>query len=172
MYPSRVRLRVVLLPVLEHSNSPDRLRLAQLPVPAQEGAVVEAEQRAPAKDCRAASAAWAAGSALQWAVRGVALREAVRLAGGRKLLTTFTEAAQAEVQVWAAAQPRPRREAQALAAAQHREREAPQVKAQRRLERPAWPAQPQPEARARPSKARARRIRNNHIQESIPKKTN
>jgi hypothetical protein len=96
-------------------NQPGRLpawalsKRRQLP-PAREPVLDQAEVGAVeaavrlARESRAASAAWAAGSARQSAARAAALRvEVPRLAAGRKLLTTFTEAAQAEAQAWAEA---------------------------------------------------------------------
>jgi hypothetical protein len=129
---------------------------------------VAAELPAPARDFKETLAAWVAESVLQWAVRGVAPREVGPQAVEHKPLTTFTEVPQAEGR---AEQPRPHREAQALAEVQHREREAPQARVLQRPERLAWPAQRQLEAQPKPSKARARKRRDDYIQESILKKT-
>lgn len=141
---------------------------ALLPVLDQEEAVVEAEQRAPGRVCRAASAAWAAGSARQSAARGVALREAAPQAVEHKPPTTFTEA-----QAWAVVQLLKLPKGPVAAEVpQQPVREAPQARVLQRPERLVWPAQRQLGALLKPSKVRERRIRNNHIQESILKKTN
>ena len=118
---------------------------------------MEAEQRAPARDCKAALAAWAAESARQWATRAAALPvEVPQPAADRKLLTTFTEGAQAEVQVWAAVLllKAPKGPAEVVRRVL-REAEALQQPGQ-----PEQPAQRQPEAQARPSKDVSPRKRN------------
>jgi hypothetical protein len=101
----------------------------------------------------------------------VALREAPLQAVEHKPPTTFTEILQEEPQSEnpmaeeRAEQPRPHKEP-----AEAARRVLQAARAARRPGRPAWPAQRQPEALQKPSKAKARRIRNNHIQESIRKK--
>jgi hypothetical protein len=93
-----------------------------------------------------------------------ALRAEVLQVAVRKLLIMFT-AAPAAVRAWEAAQPKPRKAVVEL-------RIQPAARVPQRLERPAWLAQQQLEAQPKPSRARARRRRVNHILESIPKKTN
>jgi len=115
-------------------------------------AVVEA---APARDCRAASAAWVAESARQWAAAEVALLVEVPQAAGHKLVIISMKVQRVQGQ---AAQPKLRK-AVAVAVAARRILQA--AKALRRQERPVWPAQPQPEAQPKPSKVRVQRKRIN-----------
>jgi hypothetical protein len=131
---------------------------ALLPSKAQPPEAGEAaEVPVPARGCRAASAAWAAGSARQWAARAAAPREAEPQAVEHKPLITSTEAP-AAARAWEAAQPRGRREAVPVAAPP---KPPVEEKAPRQRERPAWLEEvPQRVVPARLSKAASQRKRN------------
>ena len=89
----------------------------------------------PARGCKAALEAWAAGLALQWGIQGAAVQVAVQLAESVRKLRIMSMAVPAAARVREAAQPKPRK----VLAAEMALRGLLAARVPRQLEQPAWP---------------------------------